>query len=514
MAEAEAIALGDPAAAAVDPSAAAVQPPVGRKSLLHNIGALMASQVVTWVMSTVVIVLVPRRVGPESIGNYRIATSLWSIAAVVITFGTSTLLTLEVAKSQRHGRVELGPTVGIRLSMWLASWVPLMAFVLAVDYPAEVTALVVIVGVGTLITTLGDVPRAALAGLERLDLTAVGDVIVKFVVMVLTIIAVILTDDMKIIALATIIASVFYAGFLFRALHRLVKLDFDWGFHSARDAVRRSSPYFLIAVTRVVYNQIDVVVMSFLVTSVEVGWYGTADSVFSTFLFVPTILMTSLFPVIARTQEENPDAVGTLLQRSFNGLSLVAVPVGLGLFIVADQLAVLLYGDAFDGTGPVLSVMGIVLIFTFFSILLGYYAVGIGRQRFWNIVMLIAIPMTVVLDVLLVPWTSDQFDNGALGGALSYVITEAMMVVVGIWKLAPHLASRATFERAWKSLAAGAVMIAVCWPLRDVFVGITIVVGAITFVIVFLLLRPLDDDEKKMIRRFRRKLPGPLAGRS
>jgi O-antigen/teichoic acid export membrane protein len=487
--------------------------PPKRKSLLHNMSALLASQAVTWTLSTIVTVIVPRRVGPEAIGGYRIATSIWAVLSVVIAFGTPTLITLEVAREQRSGRVELGPPLVIRMVAYVLSWIPLLVFLFAVGYPTEVLTLCFIVGAGTLVTTLGDVPRAALSGLERLDLAAAGDVALKLAGTILTVAVVIVTDDIRVIACVSVVSSLVYLGVVYRALRKLVRITLDWSLRSARAAVKRAAPFFLIAVTRVVYNQADVVIMSFLVTRDEIGWYGTADSLFGTFLFVPGILMTSLFPVLARTHAEDPNAVKVLLQRSFNGLTLLAVPVGLGVVIIADQLSSLLFGPRFDGTGPVLAVYGVVLIFTFLSILLGYYAVAVGRQRFWNVVMLVAIPMTVVLDLIFVPWTHDRFDNGAIGGALAYVVTESMMVAVGIWRLAPNLASRKTLERAVKSLLAGAVMVAVCWPLRDQFIAVTVLVGAVVFVTVFLLLRPLDDDEKQMVRRVRRRLPGPLGVR-
>ncbi len=385
--------------------------------------------------------------------------------------------------------------------MYAISWIPLIAFALAVGYSTEVMVLIAIVGAATIFNSYGDLAGAGLTGLERLDLVAAADIVSKVVLAALTVLVVIVTDDIRIIAAVTIVTALTYAAYSLGALRRLTRIDYDRSLRSAVDTARRSSPYLLIGITRVVYNQIDIVVMSLVVTELEVGWYGTADSVFGTLLFVPTILLTSLFPVFARTHEEDPAAAVGLLQRSFNGLLLVAVPVGLGIVVVADQVAVLLFGEAFDGTGPVLAVFGVVLIFTFLSTLFGSHAIAIGRQRFWNLVMLVAIPMTVALDLVLIPWTRDAFDNGAIGGALAYVVTESMMVVLGIWKLAPQVASRHTLVRVAKCLTAGAVMMAVCWPLRDVFVGITIAAGAVVYVVVLALLRPLADDEKEMLQR-------------
>jgi O-antigen/teichoic acid export membrane protein len=476
-------------------------PAPARRSVMRNMASLAGAQVITWTLSTIVLVIVPRRVGPEAIGGYRIAWSLWTVAATFIALGTGTLITLQVARAKRRGVVRLGPAMVARTVAYAISWIPILVFSFAVGYSTEVVVLIAIVGAATLFNSYADVAAAGLTGLERLDVIAAADVFSKLVLAGLTVLVVIVTDDIRIIAAVAIVTALAYSGYLFGSLRRLVRIDYERSLSAAAEAARGGSPYLLIGLTRVVYSQIDIVVISLVVTELEVGWYGTADSVFGTLMFVPTILMTSLFPVFARTHEEDPGAAAGLLQRSFNALLLIAVPVGLGIVVVADQVALLLFGEAFDGTGPVLAVFGVVLIFTFVSTLFGSHAIAIGRQRFWNVVMLIAIPTTVALDLVLIPWTRDAFDNGAIGGALAYVVTESMMVVLGLWKLAPYLASRQTLVRVVKCLTAGGVMVAVCWPLRQVFVGITIAVGAVVFVAVLALLRPLDEDEKQMLRR-------------
>jgi len=274
--------------------------------------------------------------------------------------------------------------------------------------------------------------------------------------------------------------------------------------------VKRSASYLSIGIALVLYMQLDVVLMSFFVSDVEIGWYGQADTLFSTLLFVPTIMMTALFPRQAREHAENPEATKATLEQGFRTLMLLAVPIGLGILLVANEMVLLLYGRQYSGTGPVLAVYGLVLMIMFETILLGQHSVSIGRQSFWLVLMILGVALTLPLDLVFIPWTEDHYDNGAIGGALSYVVTELMMLVAALWKLAPELVSWRSVVRLVKCLLAGGAMFAACWPLREHSLPLTIFVGVVVYPAVLVATQPFDESERHLIRRVTSKLPLPL----
>ena len=150
-----------------------------------------------------------------------------------------------------------------------------------------------------------------------------------------------------------------------------------------------------------------------------------------------------------------------------------------------------------------LAVFGVVVMLMFETILLGQHATSTGRQNFWCLLMPVAVVMTVPLDLLFIPWTDDRFDNGAIGGALSYAVTELMMVVVAVRLLAPQLASRRSAVRLAKCLLAGGVMFGACWPLRGVSLPLTIAVGAVVYPVVLVVTRAFDETKLGLALRER-----------
>jgi O-antigen/teichoic acid export membrane protein len=292
-----------------------------------------------------------------------------------------------------------------------------------------------------------------------------------------------------------------------RIFHRVAADHTEPSRLAGRALLALAAPFLVAEAARVIYQQIDTIVMSLLVDREAIGWYNAADMLFGSLLFVPVIVSTALFPAIAELHERSPQEVGAMVRRSFNTLLLAAVPIGIGTIVVAPSFVRFLYGPGFAESAPVLAVYGVVVILSSQTILLGRFALATDRVRFWSMLMVVVTVLSVPLDFVLVPWTDREFDNGAIGGALAYVVTEALLIVIGMWKVAPGLLNSVTWLRIGRLAVAGAAMLAVSWPLRDRFFVIPGLVSVVVYVVVILALRTLNDSERVLLQRARAQLP-------
>lgn len=505
---AEPAAGGDAAGVAAPP-----EPTYQRRSALRNARDLLLSQGLTWGLAVVVTIVLPRFIGPAALGQIRLSTSVWAIALVAMNLGANNHIALEIAKKGEVAAAGIVSTVFVMrtLAFGVAS-LGVAAYVIGTGVPGDTALVFAIVGVATLPSALSNVSRAGLIGFEHMGYAGIADVVTKVVYVILTLGVLVLGGGAAAVVGVLVISNSLSAVLLWRYLRRFPGTAFRPTLAGARTIWRGSVGFLVAEIVIILYLQVDTVVLASLVDKRELGWYGTADMLYASLLFVPNILLSSLLPVMGRMHEEDPLGMRRLIARGFDTLVLVGVPLGFGTVIIAEPLSVLLFGESFRQTGGVLGVMGVVLVFGFLTILFGGTAMATGRKAFWNTLMIIAIVASVPLDLVLVPWMHRSWGNGAIGGALSYLITEGFLVTAGVWVIAPYLAVRHTLVRTLKIVVAGALMVAAAWPLRNVFLAVPVAVGAAVFIGAVLLLRAVSDDDREqvasLLARFRRSRAG------
>ncbi len=478
------------------------------RTVLRNAGALFVSQVITWSLTLALTVFLPRYLGAANVGRLILANSIWAVVMVLVTFGMDVHLTKEVARRPERLPELLGTSFALRGVLFLLGLAGVFVYTSVAHYPAETRTMIWIIAAASLCSLLSNACQAVLQGMERMEYVALGAIAGKAVYCLGAIGMMLAGMDVYAVA-GVAIAGAFIT--LVVELWLVTRLTAASGLHlrapwrsgawwEARVMLGASLPYMLADAFLVAYMQADVVVLSLLLNETAVGWYGSAQQLFGTLLFVPTIVVTALFPALSRLHATEPGVLRQYMRRSFDLLVLMSIPVGLGIAVIADRLVVTLFGSGFTNSGPILSVLGIVMILTSQNMLVGRFLIATDRQRQWTTVQAVMGFATIPLDLVLVPLCQRTMGNGALGGALSFVVTEFMLLTVGLILLPKGALGIGNASVAVRGLIAGLAMAATAWWLRDQFLLIPIAAAAVVYGLALLVLRAAPAEEVRYVR--------------
>ena len=472
------------------------------KTIAKNASMLMLSQLTTWGLSLLLTVFLPRYLGAEAIGQFHLANAVWAIMGMVVTFGMDALLVKEVSRAPEESSILLGTTLFLRIGLYIVSFAAVLVYVGLAGYPPVTVNVILIVGFATLIWQFGDICQAFLQGLERMEYISLANVAGKVFGTAVSITLLLLGHGILVIAFVTVGIALISFLVQFTTLNRIypVRLRFDKS--KAIWMLKESIPFLTSGIFLVLYLEIDIIVISLLVNEEVVGWYGASDQLFSALLFVPTVFITAVFPAMSRMYSRASNSLAHLVSKSFNILFLLGLPLGLGIFIIADQIVLLLFGDQFINSGPILAIKGIVLTLTYQNMLIGMSLNSIDKHKAWAIVIAITALATIPLDLLLIPWAQKLYGNAGIGGALVFVITEIGMLLAGFWLLPNDLLKHANYKMLARTLLAGAGMAATTWLVRDFFILIPIIVGAVTYISLIFLLKVIPEEDFELIKPF------------
>jgi len=92
--------------------------------------------------------------------------------------------------------------------------------------------------------------------------------------------------------------------------------------------------------------------------------------------------------------------------------------------------------------------------------------VALDRQRQWSVVALLAIPLSIGLNYLLIPLYQGQFGNGGIGSAMATNITELFIMVAALVLMPKGVLGGHSVGVALKGGAAGLCMAGTVWLLQ------------------------------------------------
>ena len=471
------------------------------KVIAKNVSVLMFSQFITWGLALLLMVFLPRYLGAENMGKLHLAGSLWVIVGMLVSFGMDTFIAKEIARDHEKTSELFGTTLVVRTFLYVFGFGGLALYSYLMDFPTDTIYVILIIGVANYFTQIGRACYAALQGLERMEYISLADIVSKFFNTFVSIILLFLGASVFLIAVVSIGTALIYSAVQMYYLNKMRPIRPKFSFSMANKLMRSSFPYFLTSISQTVYVTVDIVIIATIIRIEEIiGWYSVVDQLFGTLLFVPAVFVKAVFPALSRTFANDPNGLPKMMQRSFNLMLLISVPIGFGLLAVSTNLVTLLFGEEFINSGPILAIYGLVIIFTYQNTLLGQFLVSTDRPNSLTGIMVAASAIIFVLHSILIPWTQNVFGNGGIGGASAFVITECFIMVASLRLLPKGSLDRTNLYAAIKIFVAGVIMVGATWYFRDMFIAIPIIIGAVVYGALALLFRLIPKDDMDMFK--------------
>ena len=218
--------------------------------------------------------------------------------------------------------------------------------------------------------------------------------------------------------------------------------------------VARAAAYLGLAQLCItLYYRLDLLVLAAWKSPEAVGQYGAAYRFLETFVVVPSLAMTVLAPVIARSVVSGTRVLQRRYARLMHLIALASFPVGVAGALTAWRVLPVIPGfREFEGAGVALSILAPAATCIFFGNALSSVLVSGHRQRSLLAVSAAGLVLNIGLNVVLIPPFS------YVGAAVATTITEVAMVSGLMFMIARHLDVRWPGADVLRALRASLVM--------------------------------------------------------
>jgi O-antigen/teichoic acid export membrane protein len=468
--------------------------------LARNVVLLTGSQVSTWCVSLVWSLVVPRILGPAQIGIYTLGVAAGGVLTVLIGLGMQPLLVREVAADPERAPELIGTSIVLRglISLPVLGAVILIALF---GHLGPDEGIAIALGWGMCIFYLLAEPiQSAFQAAEKMKYLAYNGVITKTLVSAGAIALVLLGVRAIGLLLTSITVMAAVMGLNFLWVRGLTRIDWRVTVARMRSLFVASLPYWGFAAFFTIYLWVDDLMVGVMTTSTVLGWYALPTKLFGTLMFIPTILSTAWLPQMVKGAEEGGDRIWRTARNSIELVLILSMPVCAGTILVASALIHLLYGSAYAESVPVMMILAGCLPLMYFGTMVNQVLIARRRQMDWTKVMALASVFNPICNLILIPYFQHRTGNGAIGAAISLLLTELVIAGIGIGLTRKAFAG-ATLVRLGKALVATAGMslvVAQVMPRAGLAAGIAS--GLVVFPALVLLLRVLTVDERDQLR--------------
>ena len=430
----------------------------------RNVLVTLGTQLLSWGLSFLVTLYLPRYVGSSGLGILTLALSFAGIFGIGIGLGTSTVLTRDIAREpERAGELTLA-ALALRLPLGLVAVSLAWSTARALGYTPALSLVILIAVLAMLAALLNEALGAALSGLQEIPRRSLASLMDKLVASGLTILLVVRHAPLWMLAAVGGVSACVAFGINASAFRPYWKTTRAPSRETLRHLARQGMPFLTTAVFVAIYGNCDALLMSRFSSLDAIGWYGLAKRLGGTTLFLPVALCGAMLPALARVHREDLPAFEGAVRRMFNFVVICAVPFAAVLALAPGQIIALVThgGVSFRPASPVLMILGAAIILWFISQAASTALIASDRQgalsRITAVSALLCVPVTGGLIWL----TQRGMHNGAVGAMLGDAAIETYMVVAYLRALPPGFFG-------WRSLGTLARAILAALPLAALF---------------------------------------------
>jgi O-antigen/teichoic acid export membrane protein len=276
---------------------------------------------------------------------------------------------------------------------------------------------------------------------------------------------------------------------LYGFLRKYVKLGLAWDFKYWRHIFHYTWPLAVTVVLNLVYFKADTLILSAYYSPETVGLYGAPYKALEVLATFPHMFMSLILPLFtAALLSQNFEKLKNICQYTFDFFSMLTVGMMIGIWLVSRPLMVLLAGQGFVASGPILNLLIVATAVIFFGTLFTYLVVALQAQKQMIKYFLIAAIIALVGYFIFIPRFSYW---GAAGMTL---LVESLIVVFAFLVVRKHIPIKLNYNVLIKSLVAGLLTLIIAWPLKEISIILTALVACLVYLAILYFTKAIDKE--------------------
>lgn len=359
-----------------------------------------------------------RYLKPEAYGLLNYAFAFVGMFGIIASLGIPEIVVRDLIRKPLEAGITLGTSFALRLLGGLIAY--LFANVIISFLSPNDIMLRIVVAILSLMLIIQaiDVIRYWFESQLQSKFMVWVDNIVFFAIAGIKVILILFHATLIVFVIFSLIEAFIVAIFLFIVYKRKVRNLKTWtvSIVRAKELLYNSWPLIFSGVVISIYMKIDQIMIGKMLNNYQVGIYAAAVRISEVWYFIPSAIITSLYPTIINLKKQNKKDYELGMKRLYWLMVWIAVPIGIIVSIWGSQIINLLFGSEYIAASGVLSIHIWSSIFVFIGLANNKWLINENMIMIISINTLIGAIANVGLNIILIP------KIGILGAAWATLI--------------------------------------------------------------------------------------------
>lgn len=447
-----------------------------------------------------IFVYIARSMGNVIFGTFNFAYAFALIAVVFTDIGINYMLIREVSKHRDKIGSYIGNSFLIKFVLSITTFIFVMVTMNAGNFPNSTKVVVYLVFAYMILRTLCELLFTVFKAYESMHYEAIIKLLNTVALTIFIFFAIF--RNLGIISVSIIYVAVQFFIFILSfiiVIKKFIKISFRFDLELSKEMIKKASPFTLSLVFAGIYFYIDSVMLSLIKGDAAVGLYSAAYNITLAILVIPSMYTFAIYPILSRkyTAKESSKANKTIrliYERSFKYLYMLGLPISIGLFVLARQIIVFIYGESYYGSVIALQILAWFVFMKFLSYLTGIVLSSIDMQYLRMYSQGFSAFVNLGANLILIP------RYGIVGAGISTLFSEFILFVSSHYFVSKYFYRVKATQILFKPIIASVIMYIIVY-LIHLPTLLRIFVGAVAYFIVILFLKYLDKQDIVFARR-------------
>ena len=350
--------------------------------IAHNTIIQIVSKVIATILGLATIAIMTRYLGKSGFGDYTTIIIYLTFFATIADLGLTLVTVQLISKPGANQEKIIGNLFGFRIVsaiLFLGTSVIISFFL---PYSRIIKIGIAVTALSFLFVNFNQILVGIFQKNLKMGKVAIAEIVSRLFFFIAVFVVFICDYGLMGILVATVLSNLISFLIHYFFSRNFVKAKINFNIEAWKEIIKQSWPIAITIFFNLIYLRTDTIILSLIKSSEEVGIYGAAYRVIDVVVTVPFMFAGIILPILTKSwAEKNKEYFKAVLQKSFDVMIIMAIPMLAGTYFTANAVINVIAGKEFYESALVLQVLMIASTFIFMATMFSHAIIAIEKQR-------------------------------------------------------------------------------------------------------------------------------------